>query len=225
MGEEEEKRSSENGVESKEEEQDEQENNVLRFLDSLDSYLVLMDSLSSTLRQGWMELASARHSMGASRINSALFDLKHHNAATSLEVNHHDADTTMQQTCFTLCKWASPDTQNLCSKEAKLEEGELLQRKASSPQIRHRGASRSSASEEVQEKRPQPYGPPVTVDDQVQKERSKSLSVFGALVSPKLRGAQLSFETALETLVEIANIRSSILRAHDQVQEGMKTTM
>ncbi|KAK3010622.1 hypothetical protein RJ639_012325 [Escallonia herrerae] len=222
MGEEEEKGSSENGVESKEEEQDEQENNVLRFLDSLDSYLVLMDSLSPTLRQGWMELASARHSMGASRINSALFDLKHHNAATSLEVNHHD-DTTMQQTCFTLCKWASPDTQNLCSKEATLEEGELLQRKASSPQIRHRGASRSS--EEVQEKRPQPYGPPVTVDDQVQKERSKSLSVFGALVSPKLRGAQLSFETALETLVEIANIRSTILCARDQVQEEMKTTM
>ncbi|KAK3038809.1 hypothetical protein RJ639_028531 [Escallonia herrerae] len=206
MGQEEEKGCSENGVESKEEEQDEQENNVLRFLDSLDSYLVLMDSLSSTLRQGWMELASARHSMGASRLNSALFDLKHHNAATSLEVNHHD-DTTMQQTYFNLCKWASPDTQNLCSKETKLEEGELLQRKASSPQIRHRGASRSS----------------VTVDDQVQKERSKSLSVFGALVSPKLRGAQLSFETALETLVEIANIRSSILCTHDQVQEGMKT--
>lgn len=27
------------------------------------------------------------------------------------------------------------------------------------------------------------------------KERAKSLSVFGGLVSPKLRGAQLSFET------------------------------
>lgn len=33
-----------------------------------------------------MELASARHSMGASRINGALLDLKFHSAATSLQV-------------------------------------------------------------------------------------------------------------------------------------------
>ncbi|EPS63369.1 hypothetical protein M569_11420, partial [Genlisea aurea] len=37
---------------------------------------------------------------------------------------------------------------------------------------------------------------------QEQKERSKSLSMFGMLVSPKLRATQLSFENALETLVE-----------------------
>nr|GMC56998.1 coiled-coil domain-containing protein 115 isoform X1 [Ipomoea batatas] len=61
---------------------------VLNFLDSLDSYLILMDTLSSTLRQGCLELASARLSMGASRINSSLLDLKPHSAATTLEIDH-----------------------------------------------------------------------------------------------------------------------------------------
>lgn len=36
---------------------------------------------------------------------------------------------------------------------------------------------------------------------QVKKERSKSLAVFGTLVSPKLRDAQLSFETGLKVLL------------------------
>lgn len=40
--------------------------------------------------QGWLELASARHSMGASRISSSLFDLKLHSAATSLRVTEDD---------------------------------------------------------------------------------------------------------------------------------------
>lgn len=40
--------------------------------------------------QGWLELASARHSMGASRVNGALLDLKLHSAATSLQVIQND---------------------------------------------------------------------------------------------------------------------------------------
>lgn len=40
--------------------------------------------------QGWLELASARHSMGSSRICSSLFDLKHHSAATSVRVTEDD---------------------------------------------------------------------------------------------------------------------------------------
>ncbi|XP_059653948.1 uncharacterized protein LOC132300746 isoform X2 [Cornus florida] len=200
-------------------EEQEGENNVVKFLDSMDSYLTLLDSLSSTLRQGWLELASARHSMGASRINSALFDLKHHSAATALQVTQFDS--TMKQTHFTLCKWMSPDNKNYCSEEAKFDEDEMLQSQSTS-QLRHRGISQYS---EIQEKREKSNGPLLTVDDHAQKERSKLLSVFGALVSPKLRSAQLSFETALETLVEIANIRSSMLSAYDQVQKEMESTM
>ncbi|KAL4579110.1 hypothetical protein LXL04_015245 [Taraxacum kok-saghyz] len=55
---------------------------------------------------------------------------------------------------------------------------------------------------------------PLKTENHLQKERGKVLSMFGGMVSPKLRDSQLSFETALETLVEIANVRSSILEAH-----------
>ena len=99
---------------------------------------------------------------------------------------------------------------------------------------------------------------------QLQKERAKVLSMFGTLVSPKLRASQLTFETgefrklfvenyrtpsitisvlvhhfswlvlkrsncflccaALETLVEIANARSSILKSYEVLHRDMKST-
>ncbi|XP_052202302.1 uncharacterized protein LOC127808034 isoform X2 [Diospyros lotus] len=192
--------------------------NVFEFLDSVDSYLILLDSLSSILRQGWLDLASARHSMGASRINSALIDLKHHCAATSLQVTQEDVDSTMKKPNFTLFKWVSPDNQKCFSEETEVGKDELLLSKATNPQLRYRGTS------EIQEKRPESNGRTLTVDNQIQKERFKLLSMFGALVSPKLRAAQLSFETALDTLVEIANIRSSMLSAYNQVQKEMDRT-
>lgn len=42
------------------------------------------------LLQGWLELASARQSMGSSRVSSALFNLKYHRAATLMEVDQND---------------------------------------------------------------------------------------------------------------------------------------
>nr|XP_009785302.1 PREDICTED: coiled-coil domain-containing protein 115-like isoform X2 [Nicotiana sylvestris] len=198
----------------------EKDKNVLEFMDSTDSYLVLMNSLSSSLRQGWFELASARHSMGASRINSALFDLKYHSAATTLQLNNLDAGPELEKLHFSLCKWASSESPKSSSEEAKFEEDKLLQRKSSSPKVLKQDGSSNS----VQEEMPEATESPRTVDDQARKERLKSLSMFGMLVSPKLRAAQLSFETALETLVEVANKRADLLNAYDQVREKMEST-
>ncbi|KAK9270597.1 hypothetical protein L1049_026179 [Liquidambar formosana] len=198
--------------------QEAEDENVLQFLDSADTFLTLMDSLSSTLRQGWLELASARHSMGASRISSALFDLKLHSAATSLQVTQHDVGSMVKRPHFTLHKWSFPDDETCCSEEAKFNE-DKLQKNANSPQLRHRGTSQFS---ELLEKSPTSDGSSLKIDNQIQKERSKSLSMFGTLVSPKLRAAQLSFETALETLIVIANMRSSMISAFDQIQKEME---
>ncbi|XP_009608535.1 uncharacterized protein LOC107775137 isoform X2 [Nicotiana tabacum] len=198
----------------------ENDKNVLEFMDSTDSYLVLMNSLSSSLRQGWFELASARHSMGASRINSALFDLKSHSAATTLQLNNLDAGPELEKLHFSLCKWASSESPKSSSEEAKFEEDKLLQRKSSSPKVLKQDGSSNS----VQEEMPEATESPRTVDDQARKERLKSLSMFGMLVSPKLRTAQSSFETALETLVEVANKRADLLNAYDQVREKMEST-
>ncbi|CAH8357261.1 unnamed protein product [Eruca vesicaria subsp. sativa] len=180
---------------------------VLQFLDSLDEYLTLMDSLNSKLREGWFDLASARHSMGTLRISSTLLDLKDHSASSTLQVTDQEVESLGSVPRFALSKWASKGGSGKgkdFSTDAVSEMGSPR-----SPQLRHRGVS---------EEKPSAMGETVlAADEEIKKERAKSLSVFGGLVSPKLRGAQLSFETALETLVEIANTRSSMLTAFERI--------
>ncbi|KAI9115582.1 hypothetical protein K1719_013251 [Acacia pycnantha] len=171
---------------------------VLQFMDSMHNYLSLFDALSSTLRQGWLDLASARHSMGGLRINSSLFDMKLHSAATTVKITQCDdiaVDSIAVQPCFTLRKWASSEHGN-----SQLEDNNV--------HLRERDGIQQSFAEENAE---------VTVsknlsghadNDHFSKERSKSLSTFGVLISPKLRASQLSFERALDALVEIANMRN-----------------
>ncbi|KAM1587488.1 hypothetical protein ACFX1X_026969 [Malus domestica] len=175
--------------------------NSLQFLDSIDGYLTLLDSLSWTLRQGWLQLASARHSMGESRVSSALLDLKSHNASTFLPVTQQSDTETEQIHHFTLRKWASSDNDNGAS---------LMNM---SPQIRQR---------KDKDGPPPPLKAETAHQHQLQKERTKSLLMFGGLVSPKLRAAQLSFESALDALVEIANMRSLMLSMFDKVREELE---
>ncbi|XP_047178931.1 coiled-coil domain-containing protein 115-like isoform X2 [Vigna umbellata] len=158
---------------------------VLQFMDSVHNYLSLFDTVSSTLRQGWFDLASARHSMGAARINSSLLDLKFHSAATTLKITNHDGT----QPCFMLRKWVSSEEESTNELEDE--------------NVQPQDSSSVKSSDNADN----------------QKERSKSLSVFGVLISPKLRASQLSFEKALETLVEIANMQSSLLYSFHQLQK------
>ncbi|KMT14138.1 hypothetical protein BVRB_4g079600 isoform A [Beta vulgaris subsp. vulgaris] len=185
----------------------EADEDVLKFMDSLDSYLFLLDSLSSTLRQGWFDFSSARYSMGASRVNSVLLDLKEHSAATHLEVAKGD------EPHFTLCKWVSDDAAD--STEIK-EDNSGLPQNLKSIRPQNKDLSQQTGNKTEEDSSLSKFS---ISDDQVKKERSKSLAVFGTLVSPKLRDAQLSFETALEKLVEIANVRSSMLYAFEQVRK------
>ncbi|KAI3797181.1 hypothetical protein L1987_32434 [Smallanthus sonchifolius] len=192
----------------------EAEDKTLIFVDSLDNYLILIQTLSSTLRQGWLELASARHSMGASRVNTALLSLKHHSAATTVELDYYEnAGYTTKSPQFSLCKWTSTDDKNSSLEKENIEQDEQLNENLSS-----RDSESSPESSKGSET--------ITSSHKTEnhKEQAKVLSMFGTLVSPKLRASQLSFETALETLVEIANARSSILEAHDVLAKDMKDT-
>lgn len=168
---------------------------VLQFMDSVDNYLSFFDAVSSTLRQGWFDLASARHSMGGSRINSSLLDLKFHSAATTLKITNYDGT----QPRFILRKWVSSEHEST----QELEDENVQQQDTSTVNSSDHGKNLSGLAD----------------DAEVQKERSKSLSVFGVLISPKLRASQLSFERALETLIEIANMRSSMLHSFHQLQK------
>ncbi|WVZ09498.1 hypothetical protein V8G54_014028 [Vigna mungo] len=156
---------------------------VLQFMDSLHNYLSLFDTVSSTLRQGWFDLASARHSMGAARINSSLLDLKFHSAATTLKITNHDGKNFMlkemvasTQPCIMLRKWVSSEEEST----NELEDENFQPQDSSS--VKSSGNLTKNLSG-------------LAADNaDIEKERSKSLSVFGVLISPKLRASQLSFE-------------------------------
>ncbi|XP_031494055.1 uncharacterized protein LOC116260101 [Nymphaea colorata] len=204
---------------------------VLRILDSLDEYLTLSDSLSSTLRQGWLDLAGARHAMGTSRVTGAVFDLKPHPAAATFHVKLEDesvSDTIaeveegshitpcLRHPSFTLSK------EHVDSERGLEPEGQK-QPNSVGAELRCRVPSRTceghqkeqSANDEVQ----------ASLDAQVQKQRSKLLSVYGVLVSPKLRGAQISFERALQTIVDLANARARMMAAFERIERDMKINL
>ncbi|XP_042493746.1 uncharacterized protein LOC122073259 isoform X2 [Macadamia integrifolia] len=149
----------------------EQGDSVLQFMDSIDSYLCLMDSLSSTLRQGWLELASARHSMGISRVTSALFDLKPHSAATTTQVNPcgfeypTPDDPMVRQPHFTLSKWSSFNA-GKCSFGEVAAEKEEFQNKPQNPQLRHRSPSQFP---DFPEAHTTSKGAPLSADDEAKK--------------------------------------------------------
>ncbi|KAA0064653.1 coiled-coil domain-containing protein 115-like isoform X2 [Cucumis melo var. makuwa] len=133
----------EDGVEESQQEQQspqrqDQELCLLQFMDSTDDYLSLLDALSTTLRKGWFELASARHSMGTSRISTALLDLKVHSAATSLRVDERDDGSIGMQPFINLRKWTSSEGGE-CLGEEKYND--KLQRESDSPQLRQRNVS------------------------------------------------------------------------------------
>ncbi|KAI0499540.1 hypothetical protein KFK09_017744 [Dendrobium nobile] len=204
------------------------EQQALLFLDSLDSYLMLLDSLSSILRQGWLELASARHSMGPSRLSSALLDLKVQSAATTVMLNELvEESQSVLQPQFTLSKWACLEERIFSPKE--VVDGSLL-KDCNSTWLRHRRPKHvhdvtlesTAVDENVRALSLSKNSSTTSESVDENKRRYKSLSVFGALVSPKLRTAQLSFETALETIVEIANMRSSMLSSFSQLQKDNK---
>ncbi|CAL5016002.1 unnamed protein product [Urochloa decumbens] len=187
---------------------------ILRFMDSVDGYLLLMDSLSSALRQGWLDLASARHSMGPSRVSSTLFDHKEQSAATKLQVvDHSGLKPSESKPHFALSKW---------SLEEKCHSTNDVDEQASTePKLRHRGSA-TTPEDGNHERDATTTADSSTGSDttnHVQRARSKALSVFGALVSPKLRTAQISFETALELIVELANSRSNMLASFSQLKE------
>lgn len=201
---------------------------LIQLLDSTDDYIKLYYSLSQTLRQGWLEIAGARYSMGPSRISEASFNLKPHPAYTLISAERtDDVDATdencavekadekismsgvKQEACFILHKWENKE-------EVDFKES----RERSSSQLRHRHLSHSAEKDKGESKdKGSSESSSNAAVSQVQKRKSEALSLFGTLVSPQLRSAQISFEKVLETLVEIANVRNTILSVLAQISK------
>jgi hypothetical protein len=192
--------------------QGDEDEEILHFMDSVDGYLLLMDSLSSALRQGWLDLASARHSMGPSRVSSTLFDHKEQSASTKLQVvDHADLKPSESKPLFTLSKW--------CLQEGSATNNDAPVQAGNNPKLRHRGSATTSDGNHGRDAVTAELSTCDDTSSHVQRARSEALSVFGGLVSPKLRTAQISFEAALELVVELANSRSNILAGFSQIKQ------
>lgn len=188
-----------------------EDDEILRFMDSVDGYLLLMDSLSSALRQGWLDLASARHSMGTSRVSSTLLDHKEQSAATKLQVvDSADLQSSGSNPHFTLSKW--------CLQENSEPNNPVSVQDSTKQKLRYRGSATTPDGSHESDATTAESSTGVDISSHVQKARSKALSVFGALVSPKLRTAQVSFETALELIVELANSRSTMISSFSKIK-------
>ncbi|KEH36339.1 hypothetical protein MTR_3g115650 [Medicago truncatula] len=163
--------------------------------------------------------------MGTSRVNSSLLDLKFHSAATILKITENEDGKFCVFTCFFMMPFCNITCTTLydsigtqphftlqkwVSSEHELESTKL-EYKNEQPQ----DSNSIKSSENLMG---------LADNDEVQKERHKSLSVFGVLISPKLRATQLSFEKALETLIEIANLRSSLLHSFSQLNQEVEDT-
>ncbi|RDX99924.1 hypothetical protein CR513_16968, partial [Mucuna pruriens] len=175
---------------------------VLQFIDSMHNYLSLFHALSSTLQQFF------------------LLVLKLYSAATTLNIIKYD-DTQLH---FLLRKWVSSEH------GSTLLEDENVQPQDSSA-VSHfliclvvrtakvNMAKNLSGLADIPELSVELLCKLLSAFYRFKGERSKSLSVFGILISPKLlctRG-YMTFFAALETLKKIANMQSSLLYSFHRV--------
>ncbi|MCO5580278.1 hypothetical protein L7F22_034144 [Adiantum nelumboides] len=206
---------------------------VLRVLDAMDHLLLCRESLAKFLSQGWMEIASARYSMGPSRIDQALFSLKPCPASTLVSISRaddfvndeaHDGEgeecISQQEIHFTLESphkikpRGDPTFGYESSKSDVLSGSHLRQRHSSgSANMQHTGNDLDNGQDLGNDG-------DLAQDMQNKLKESDPLAWFGTLVSPHLRAAQSSFKEALETIAELATTQSTILMAYQQTQES-----
>ncbi|GAU22053.1 hypothetical protein TSUD_309570 [Trifolium subterraneum] len=196
---------------------DDEDKLALQFMDSLHNYLSLTHSLSSALRQGWLELASAKHSMGTSRVNTSVLDLKCHSAATTLKITENHDGTEPQ---FTLQKWVSSEHES-----TKLEDKNEHTQDSD---------TKSSATEATLTKNLTGLAD----NDEVSSKGARQVLVsFWSFDFAKASGhpaviresqdntfCPSKFFVALETLIDIANMRSSVLNSFNQLHKEVEDT-
>lgn len=206
---------------------------ILCLLDALNRLLRSRDTLAQTLSRGWMDIASARYAMGPSRISQAVFSLKPCPASTFVSVSPAEdapnakdgANHTSQFTLRIQCQGIENNDTALGQEEQTPKismHSELRQRHTSGVSnnkhvetgskgsVNHSMVGESTVTQEAQG---------LSAAGGSLKQRSEALAWFGTLVSPHLRTAQSSFAEALETLVELATLQSSVLAAYHQIKQ------
>ncbi|KAG0562594.1 hypothetical protein KC19_9G158600 [Ceratodon purpureus] len=195
------------------------DHHVLRCLDSCHELLALRNDLSLLLRQGWMDMARARYSMGSSRISHPLFSLKPHSASAHVGLALLDDDP------------GSPSLMTLVRLDAAgITNSQSADSDSHTCKPERRGSRSGAAPPDWSHDEDAAYrrlmagegdsdsDSEAAVETQTN-EQTRPLRWFGTLVSPHLQAAQTSFESALEILVKIANAQQEASHAHNQVMQ------
>ncbi|CAM6024103.1 unnamed protein product [Sphagnum balticum] len=222
---------------------------MIRWLDSVHQLLCLRDSLSQVLRQGWMEMAQARYAMGPARISQPLYSLKPYAASASVSVKSSpssgapetavDQEDVFQPTSncavhFALQKQSSDGDDHTSNQPSKNTlKSRNMHHSSKSGEQAQLVPSDWSREEDIAYKKLMGDTDDSDTDTELQPKTStqalgstKPLQWFGGLVSPHLRAAQSSFESALEIVVDIANAQSDAVRGHGhgdvKIQENVE---
>lgn len=217
--------------------EDDADQQLLWLLDSVDQLLRLRESLSQTLSHGWMELATARYAMAPSCISQPVFSLKPCSAATVVSVSYtEDVTEYEEEAAKTRGRWGCTGSApqfvlwQTCKGKDRIESDAVergvtigLQDSAKPRQRQLSGVSKEKHIKadlsgdlnlkDLGTKRVPHVSGVRSVENTNLKQRSEALAWLGALVSPRPRTAQASFVAALEILVKMATLQSSLLMA------------
>ncbi|KAL2631437.1 hypothetical protein R1flu_016123 [Riccia fluitans] len=219
------------------------EKEVWKCLDSVHHLLKRREILLQTLRQGWMELTSARYAMGPARISSPLFSLKPHAPSSVVDVRGLPSDSTGGNSAvevenepdgitvvFDLVRdRAENDPKTSVTKTSDFTGSDRGQPPS---HLRRRVTSTISNDDEKKDQWEiesllndcgTEFGDESSLAE-APKETTQPLYWFGALVSPHLRSAQNSFSQALDLIVELVNAQNEATHAHSNVLKFQKAT-
>ncbi|KAG6545764.1 hypothetical protein Mapa_012725 [Marchantia paleacea] len=229
--------------------QEQLDKEVLLCLDSVHQLLKRREILHQTLRQGWMELTSARYIMGPARISSPLFSLKPHAPSAVVDVRGAHAVSTGKVDVSELEEESAQVVitgpvafhlvRNREEKEQKFSLTKLsdltISEKKHPAQLRRRLTSTASEIEHDERKdrweiKNLSDDSATESDDELtlaegSKDTTQPLYWFGALVSPHLRSAQSNFSKALDIVVELLNAQNEAAHAHGNVLSLRRAAM
>ena len=194
-----------------------EEERLCALLDAVDQYLRLQADLEAALREGFLDLARARYSMGSHNVGAAQYPAR---MMASAGVAHSGE---LFQACVPRRaeKGASPhvprpqhesaslpDQRTVDSNGARVASSQDLLANASWDPPSGAAAHASTTEDIISELARKFASTPVISDEEPgmpPKSKDHTLRWFGGMVSPHLRASREKFEASLQVVIALAN--------------------
>lgn len=182
---------------------------VVHVLEHVDKCLELREAATAKLKDGWFDIARARHAMGRQQVTEAMYSANMQPVATvhlrdepRAAARRQTADSGDRHTAASVAADSQPAT-TASSTGSSLEPNAS----AAAAAISH-SSDAGKLSQDLAAWAPLDSGGLAWSLESG--DASKFLHMFGAAPSPYLRSAQASFKQALEELVGLANCQQAL---------------